>query len=249
MASLEVNNLTKRFGDVVAVDGASFAVEQGSAVGFLGPNGAGKSTTLRMLLGLTRPASGRATINGVAYDQLDHPRHVVGAVLESVGAYPGRSARDHLRIEALAADVAPARVDEVLDLVGLRAAAGRRVVGFSLGMRQRLNLATALLGDPEILILDEPTNGLDPEGMRWIRGLVRDVAAEGRTVLVSSHILAEVANTVDRVIIMGGGRILAQSLLADLDGSLEDVFLRLTGGAEDPYRDLDVRGPQEGASR
>jgi ABC-2 type transport system ATP-binding protein len=249
MARLEVHNLTKRFGDVVAVDGVSFAVEQGSAVGFLGPNGAGKSTTLRMLLGLTRPTSGTATINGLTYEQFDRPRHVVGAVLEAVGAYPDRSARDHLRIEALAADVAAARVEEVLDLVDLRAAAGRRVGGFSLGMRQRLNLATALLGDPEILILDEPTNGLDPEGMRWIRRLVRNVAAEGHTVLVSSHILAEVANTVDRVIIMGGGRILAQSLLADLDGSLEDEFLRLTGRAEDPSSDFDVQRHHEGAPR
>jgi ABC-2 type transport system ATP-binding protein len=249
MARLEVNNLTKRFGDVVAVDGATFTVEQGSVVGFLGPNGAGKSTTLRMLLGLTRPTSGTATINGVAYDQLDRPRHVVGAVLEAVGAYPGRSARDHLRIEALAADVEPGRVDEVLDLVGLQAAARRRVGGFSLGMRQRLNLATALLGDPEILVLDEPTNGLDPEGIRWIRQLVRDVVAQGRTVLVSSHILAEVATTVDRVIIMGGGRILAQSLLADLDGNLEDVFLRLTGGADNPHDDPQTLRRQEGAPR
>lgn len=249
MARLEVTNLSKRFGDFVAVDRASFAVEEASVVGFLGPNGAGKSTTLRMLLGLTKPTSGTATVNGVAYDQLDRPRHVVGAVLESAGAYPGRSARDHLRIEALAADVATARVDEVLDLVGLRGAAARRVGGFSLGMRQRLNLATALLGDPEILVLDEPTNGLDPEGIRWIRRLVRDLAAEGRTVLVSSHILAEVANTVDEVIVMNHGRILAHSPLADLDGSLEDVYLRLTGGADDPDGVLDPHRPQQGASR
>jgi ABC-2 type transport system ATP-binding protein len=248
-ACIEVSNLTKRFGDVVAVDGASFAVEQGSVVGFLGPNGAGKSTTLRILLGLTRATSGTATVNGVGYDQVARPRHVVGAVLEAVGAYPGRSARNHLRIEALAADVEPARVDEVLDLVGLRGAAGRRVGGFSLGMRQRLNLATALLGDPQILVLDEPTNGLDPEGMRWIRRLVRDLAAEGRTVLISSHILAEVSNTVDQVIVMDRGRVLAQSALADLDGSLEEVFLRLTGGDEDPGRDLSVPRSQGGISR
>jgi ABC-2 type transport system ATP-binding protein len=191
-------------------------VEQGSIVGFLGPNGAGKTTTLRMLLGLVTPTSGTATINGRPYRELPQPRHVVGAVLEASNPYPGRSARDHLRIEALAGNAPRSRVDEVLDLVDLTEAAGRRVGQYSLGMRQRLGLATALLCDPEILILDEPANGLDPEGVHWLRRLLRQLAAEGRTVLVSSHILAEVAQTVDSVVIMDHGRLVTQSTLDQL---------------------------------
>jgi ABC-2 type transport system ATP-binding protein len=216
MATLELDQLTKHFGPVVAVDQVSFSVEQGSIVGFLGPNGAGKTTTLRMLLGLVTPTSGTATINGRPYRELPQPRHVVGAVLEASNPYPGRSARDHLRIEALAGNAPRSRVDEVLDLVDLTEAAGRRVGQYSLGMRQRLGLATALLCDPEILILDEPANGLDPEGVHWLRRLLRQLAAEGRTVLVSSHILAEVAQTVDSVVIMDHGRLVTQSTLDQL---------------------------------
>jgi ABC-2 type transport system ATP-binding protein len=216
MATLELDRLTKHFGPVTAVDQVTFSVEQGSVVGFLGPNGAGKTTTLRMLLGLVTPTSGTATINGRPYRELPEPRHVVGAVLEAANPYPGRSARDHLRIEALAGNAPRSRVDEVLDLVDLSEAAGRRVGQYSLGMRQRLGLATALLCDPEILILDEPANGLDPEGVHWLRRLLRELAGEGRTVLVSSHILAEVAQTVDSVVIMDHGRLVTQSTLEQL---------------------------------
>jgi ABC-2 type transport system ATP-binding protein len=234
MAAIEVEGLTKHFGHLVAVDQVSFTVEKGSVTGFLGPNGAGKTTTLRMLLGLVAPSAGTALINGYPYRELIEPRHVIGAALESSGAYPGRTARNHLRIEALAGGARPSRVAEVLDLTGLAEAADRRVGGFSLGMRQRLGLATALLCDPEILILDEPANGLDPEGVHWLRALLRDLAAEGRTVLVSSHILAEVAQTADSVIIMDRGRLVTQSALTDLTAggaALEDIFLNLTAYA------------------
>jgi ABC-2 type transport system ATP-binding protein len=233
---IELVGLTKRFDDVLAVHDVSFTTEPGTVTGFLGPNGAGKTTTLRMLLGLVTPTNGTATIDGHPYCDLPEPRHLVGAVLESSNPYPGRTARQHLRIEALAAGAPEPRIDEVLVLVDLQAAAKRRVGTFSLGMRQRLALATALLCDPPILILDEPTNGLDPEGVRWLRRLVRDLADQGRTILVSSHILAEVAQTVDRVLIMSHGRVIADDdvthLLAAHDGaSLEDVFLELTAGA------------------
>ncbi len=224
MATLEVAQLSKHFGPVVAVDQVSFSVEQGSVMGFLGPNGAGKTTTLRMLLGLVTPASGSATINGRPYRELSEPRHIVGAVLEASNPYPGRTARDHLRIEALAADTSRSRVDEVLDLVDLTGAAGRRVGQYSLGMRQRLGLATALLCDPEILILDEPANGLDPEGVHWLRRLLRHLAAEGRTVLVSSHILAEVAQTVDSVVIMDHGRLVTHAGLDELTARAAQVI-------------------------
>ena len=234
MATIEITGLTKRFGAVTAVNDVTFTVEEGSVVGFLGPNGAGKTTTLRMLLGLVTPTAGTATINGRPYRELRRPRHVVGAALEASGAYPGRTARNHLRIEAIAGDVPSARIAEVLDLVGLTDAADRRVGGFSLGMRQRLGLGTALLCDPQILILDEPANGLDPEGVRWLRRLLRDLAGEGRTVLVSSHILAEVRQTVDSVVIMNAGRLVTHASLAELfrvtpeGDDLEDIFLRLT---------------------
>jgi ABC-2 type transport system ATP-binding protein len=199
--------------------------------GFLGPNGAGKTTTLRMLLGLVAPDAGTATINGRAYAALPAPLHEVGAVLEASSFHPGRTARNHLRIQALAAATDPSRVDDVLDLVQLTGASDRRIGGFSLGMRQRLGLATALLPDPEILILDEPANGLDPEGVHWLRGLLRGFAAEGGTVLVSSHMLAEAAQTVDSVVIIDQGRLITQSPLASLtaQGDLEDAFLQLTG--------------------
>jgi ABC-2 type transport system ATP-binding protein len=235
MAVIEVDHLTKRFTGLTAVDDVTFAVEHASVVGFLGPNGAGKTTTLRMLLGLVTPTSGTARINGHRYADIGEPLHVVGAALESSLAYPGRSARNHLRIAALAGGARPARVDELLDLVDLTGAADRRVGGFSLGMRQRLALATALLCDPEILILDEPANGLDPEGVHWLRTLLRDLAGEGRTVLVSSHILSEVAQTVDSVVILDHGRLVTQATLAELTAGgadLEDVFLGLTAGPE-----------------
>ena len=198
MAVIELHDLTKRFGGLAAVDHLSFEVESGRVVGFLGPNGAGKTTTLRMLLGLATPTEGSATINGRPYQQLDQPLHIVGAVLDASAAHPGRTARNHLRIQAMLGEVSPSRIDEMLDLVDLTSAAERRVGEFSLGMRQRLGLATALLTDPEILILDEPANGLDPEGVHWLRQLLRDLAAEGRTVLVSSHVLGEVAHTVEQ---------------------------------------------------
>jgi ABC-2 type transport system ATP-binding protein len=231
MDIIEAHGLTKRFGSVRAVDDLSFSVKRGSVTGFLGPNGAGKTTTLRMLLGLVTPDAGTATVDGRAYADLPEPLHRVGAVLEASSFHPGRTARNHLRIQALAAAVDPGRIDEVLDLVQLTAAAGRRIGGFSLGMRQRLGLATALLADPEILILDEPANGLDPEGVHWLRGLLRGFAAEGGTVLVSSHMLAETAQTVDSVVIVDHGRLVTQSPLASLTahGDLEDAFLQLTG--------------------
>jgi ABC-2 type transport system ATP-binding protein len=205
MSAITVNGLSKRFGDVLAVDNLSFDVQQGTVVGFLGPNGAGKTTTLRMLLGLVTPTAGTATFGGRAYRELPAPTRTVGAVLEASGFHPGRSARNHLRVLATAAGIPHGRVDEVLGQVGLADAAGRRVGGFSLGMRQRLGLAAALLGDPAVLLLDEPANGLDPEGIHWLRGLIRRQADEGRTVLVSSHVLAEVAQTVDQVVIIAPG--------------------------------------------
>jgi ABC-2 type transport system ATP-binding protein len=214
MAIIQVQGLVKRYGPVTAVDDLSFEVRSGTITGFLGPNGAGKTTTLRMLLSLVTPDAGTATVNGQPYAELPEPLHQVGAVLEASSFHPGRTARAHLRIQALAADVDASRIEDVLDLVGLADAAGRRVGGFSLGMRQRLGLATALLADPEVLILDEPANGLDPEGIRWLRGLLRGFAAEGGTVLVSSHMLAEVAQTIDSVVIIDHGRLRPRSLPA-----------------------------------
>ena len=216
MAAIEIQGLSKRFGDVVAVDDLSFVAREGAVTGFLGPNGAGKTTTLRMLLGLATPTAGSATIGGQPYGQLADPFRHVGAVLESTGFHPGRRARDHLRVLATAARLPLARVQEVLDQVGLAEAGDRRVKSFSLGMRQRLGLASALLGEPEVLVLDEPGNGLDPEGMHWLRRFLRGFADQGGTVLVSSHLLAEVAQTVDEVVIITRGRLVSQASLADL---------------------------------
>jgi ABC-2 type transport system ATP-binding protein len=213
---IEVENLSKRFGKTQAVAGLSFRVEPGTITGFLGPNGAGKSTTLRSVLGLVHPDEGVATVLGVPYTRLDRPLHRVGAVLEASEVHPGRSGRNHLRVLAAAAGVPRSRVDEVLALVELAAAARRRVKGYSLGMRQRLGLASALLGDPEVLVLDEPANGLDPAGIRWLRDLLRSLAAEGRTILVSSHVLAEVAQTADHVVIIHRGRLVKQATVADV---------------------------------
>ena len=230
MAIIEIRELVKRFGAVEAVSGLSFDVEQGSVTGFLGANGAGKTTTLRTLLGLVLATSGTAHINGRPYTGLSHPLRQVGAALETSGFYPGRTARDHLRILALAAGVDSSRADDALDIVDLSSAANRRIGGFSLGMRQRLGLAGALIANPEILILDEPANGLDPEGVRWLRDLLRGYAADGCTVLVSSHILAEVAQTVDHVVIIDHGRLVRQGSLAEVAGSsdLETTFFNLT---------------------
>ncbi len=231
MAPIEIRGLTKRYGDATAVDDLSFDVAAGRVTAFLGPNGAGKTTTLRVLLGLADATVGTATFHGRAYRDLTDPSRHVGAVLETTGFHPTRRARDHLRSVAVASGVPEARVDEALDHVGLRDAASRRVKGFSLGMRQRLGLATALLGRPEVLILDEPANGLDPEGVRWLRMSLRAFADDGGTVLMSSHLLAEVAQTVDDVVIIARGRLVEHAKLADLAPGrvgLEDLFLSLT---------------------
>jgi ABC-2 type transport system ATP-binding protein len=222
--------LTKRFGKLTAVDDLSFVLEAGTITGFLGPNGAGKTTTLRMLLGLAAPTSGRALIFDRPYAQLAGAARRVGAVLEATDFHPGRSGRDHLRTLSRAVELPDSRVDEVLGLVELTVAARRRVKGYSLGMRQRLGLASALLGDPELLVLDEPANGLDPEGVRWLRDFLRAFASEGRTVLVSSHVLAEVAQTVDQVLIVNKGRLVVET-------SLEQLTARVGGSVR-------VRSPQ-----
>jgi len=217
-SEIVVEGLTKRFGSTVAVDDLSFAVRAGSVTGFLGPNGAGKTTTLRILLGLVAASTGRATIDGRAYRALDHPTGRVGAVLEGANFHPGRTARNHLRVVASAGGLDRSRIDEMLSLVGLTEFANKRVSGYSLGMKQRLGIAAALLGEPEVLILDEPANGLDPEGIRWLRKFLRALAGEGRTVLVSSHVLAEMSQTVDDVIVIGKGRLIAHAPLEELTG-------------------------------
>ena len=252
MAIIEASGLTKRYGRVTAVDELSFTVEAGQVVGFLGANGAGKTTALRMLVGLVRPDHGSATICGRPYADLSVPAAQVGAVFEATSFHPGRTARNHLRVQALAADVDAARIDDVLELVDLSHAAGKRVGAFSLGMRQRLGLATALLGDPDVLILDEPANGLDPEGMRWLRGLLRGMAADGTAVLVSSHVLAEVAQTADSVIIVSSGRLVTEAPVAQLTAGagLEDVFLEITAAEKDREKDrAGNRQPSPKASR
>ena len=215
-AAVRAESLTKRFGEIPAVTDLSFVLEAGTITGFLGPNGAGKTTTLRMVLGLATPTSGRALVFDKPYSELVRPALRIGAVLEATDFHPGRSGRDHLRMLGRAVEVPDSRADEVLRLVELEGAARRRVKGYSLGMRQRLGLAAALLGDPELLILDEPANGLDPEGVRWLRDFLRSLASEGRTVLISSHVLAEVAQTVDQVLIISRGRRVVESPLAEL---------------------------------
>jgi ABC-2 type transport system ATP-binding protein len=216
MATIELDGLTKRFGPVTAVDDVSLQLRAGTVTGFLGVNGAGKTTTLRMLLGLVTPTAGAATFDGRRYAELDRPAHHVGAVLEASSFHPGRRAVDHLRVLATAGGMPASRAEEALARVGLADVGRRRVGGFSLGMRQRLALAAALLGEPEVLILDEPANGLDPEGVQWLRTFLRSQAGEGRTVVVSSHLLAEVAQTVDHVVIIDRGRLVADAPLADL---------------------------------
>lgn len=213
---VELRGLSKTFGSVRAVDDLSVTVPPGRVTGFLGPNGAGKTTTLRMLLGLVTPTAGTATVGGRRYADLEAPQRTVGALLEASDVHPGRTGRDHLRVLAVTAGVPDSRVDALLALVGLTDSADRRAGGYSLGMRQRLGLAAALLGDPPVLVLDEPANGLDPEGIAWLRGFLRALAAEGRTVLISSHVLAEVQQTVDDVVIIARGRLVQHSSLADL---------------------------------
>ena len=231
---LEIDSLTKRYGAHTVVDNLSFTVRPGRVTGFLGPNGAGKSTTLRMILGLVRADAGRATFDGRRYEQLPAPSAHVGAVLEDAGFHPGRSGRNHLRVLAAAGGHAPERVPELLERVGLSAAAHRRVKGYSLGMRQRLAIAAALLGDPEVLILDEPTNGLDPPGMRRMRDLLRGEAERGRAVLVSSHLLSEVSQSADDLVIIAGGVLRASGPLERLLGRASGAGTRVR--AADPGR-------------
>jgi len=214
--AIEVTRLSKRYGATMAVEDLSFTASYGRIVGFLGPNGAGKTTTLRALLGLIRPTAGTATIDGCPYAQLPDPVRTVGAVLDGGALHPGRSGRSHLRVLASAAGVPDSRAETLLSLAGLESAAGRRAGDYSLGMRQRLGLAAALLGDPKVLVLDEPANGLDPQGIRWLRDLLRSLAAEGRAILISSHVLAEVAQTVDDIVVIRSGRSVLQAPLEQL---------------------------------
>jgi ABC-2 type transport system ATP-binding protein len=223
MSTIRIQNLTKRYGSVLGVDDLSFEVRPGQVTGFLGPNGSGKTTTLRILLGLASPTAGTATTGGLPSPQLPDPVRQVGAALDSNTFHPGRSAAQHLRIIATVTGLPRRRVDEVLGLTGLADVAGRRVGGFSLGMRQRLSLAGALLGDPGVLVFDEPLNGLDPDGIRWLRGLLRELTAQDRTVIVSSHLLSEVAQTADEVVVLSRGRLVAQKPLADLADRSEDL--------------------------
>jgi ABC-2 type transport system ATP-binding protein len=231
---IEARGLVKRYGSTTAVDHLSFDVRPGMVTGFLGPNGAGKSTTMRMILGLDRPDGGTARINGQGYHELRWPLREVGALLEAKAFHPGRSARAHLTALAASNGIPRRRVNDVLEITGMAKAAERRAGKFSLGMAQRLGIAAALLGDPEVLLLDEPVNGLDPEGIRWIRGLLKTLAAHGRTVLISSHLISEVAQTADQLIVIGQGRLLAQTTVAELSarsGSLEEAFFQLTDGS------------------
>jgi ABC-2 type transport system ATP-binding protein len=227
---IEVEHLTKRFRKTLAVDDLSFKVREGAITGFLGPNGAGKTTTLRIILGLVRPTAGRATVNGRRYRELANPVRQVGAVLEASSFHPGRSGRDHLRVVAACAGIDRGRVEDVLALVHLTEDGARRVGGYSLGMQQRLSLAAALLGDPRVLVLDEPANGLDPQGIRWLRELLRALAAEGRTILISSHVLAEIEQVADEVVILHRGKFVEHATTAELAA-------RITGG-------IRVRSPQ-----
>lgn len=224
---IEVRNLTKRFGASTAVDDLSFTVRPGVVTGFLGPNGAGKSTTMRMIVGLDTPTSGEALINGTPYRELEHPSHTVGCLLDASWTHANRSAGAHLKVIAAAGGLPTTRVDEVLALVGLTDVAGRKVGGYSLGMRQRLGLATAMLGDPEVLMFDEPVNGLDPEGILWIRRFMHARAAEGRTVLVSSHLLSEMSQTAQDLVVIGRGKLRAQTSVEEfLSAAASSVILR-----------------------
>jgi ABC-2 type transport system ATP-binding protein len=246
-AMIEARGLGKRYGDTVAVDGLGFDVLPGAVTGFLGPNGSGKSTTMRLIMGLDRPDAGIARVNGKPYQELRRPLREVGALLEARTCHPGRSAENHLAALAAANGIARSRVSAVLGTVGLTDVARKRAGGFSLGMSQRLGIAAALLGDPGVLLFDEPVNGLDPEGVRWIRTLMRQLAAEGRTVLLSSHLISEMALTADHLIVIGQGRLLADTSVAELTAngrSLEEAFFALTGDSAQ-YRGA-APGPGEG---
>jgi ABC-2 type transport system ATP-binding protein len=229
---IELDGLTKRFGSRVAVDDLTVTVRPGRVTGFLGPNGSGKTTTLRCVLGLTRPSAGTATVLGVPYRSLPRPMESVGALIDPRARHPGRTARGHLTALAQSNALPGYRVDELIDLVGLGEVADQRVGGFSLGMGQRLGIAAALLGDPEVLVLDEPVNGLDPEGIRWVRELLRGLAAEGRTVLVSSHLMSEMQDTADHLVVLGRGRLLADVPIGELLGAHAVVRVRTPGRAE-----------------
>jgi ABC-2 type transport system ATP-binding protein len=242
---IETRGLTKRYGATVAVNGVSFDVRPGVVTGFLGPNGSGKSTTMRLILGLDRPDAGRVRINGQRYRELRWPLREVGSLLEAKAFHPGRRARTHLAALAASNAIPLTRVDEVLDVVGLTPVAQRRAGGFSLGMSQRLGIAAALLGDPGVLLLDEPVNGLDPQGIRWIRDLLKSFAAQGRTVFVSSHLISEIALMAEHLVVIGGGRLLADATLDELSAgaaSLEDAFFELTSGTTD-YSAHEARKP------
>jgi ABC-2 type transport system ATP-binding protein len=230
---IRLTDLTKRYGPTTAVDRLTLLLRPGEVTGFLGPNGAGKSSTMRMILGLDAPTGGRALVDGRPYAELPNPLRTVGALLDAGAVHPGRTGRDHLRALARSQRIPPARVDEVLETAGMTSAAGRRAGTYSLGMGQRLGIAAALLGDPEVLMLDEPVNGLDPDGVRWMRTLLRSLAAEGRTVFVSSHLMSEMEQTADRVVVLGRGRVIADRPMAQLlaASSLEDAYLRLTADA------------------
>ncbi|PFG38801.1 ABC-2 type transport system ATP-binding protein [Georgenia soli] len=228
---IEAHDLTKRYGSKTAVDHLSFTIQPGTVTGFLGPNGAGKSTTMRMIVGLDRPTSGTVTVNGRPYAQHRSPLKEVGVLLDAKAVHPGRSARSHLRTMAATHGISSRRVDEVIEMTGLSAVAGKRVGGFSLGMGQRLGIASAMLGDPRTLILDEPVNGLDPEGVKWVRTLVRYLASEGRTVFLSSHLMSEMAQTADQLLVIGRGKIITA-------GPVQDVIDSVTGTA------VRVRSPQ-----
>jgi ABC-2 type transport system ATP-binding protein len=236
LAAIEINGISKRFGPVQAVSDLSFSVETGRVTGFLGPNGAGKSTTLRVLLGLVHADGGSATFDGQRFEELAEPSAEVGAVLEDASFHPGRSGRNHLRILAAAGGHPASRVDEVLELVGIANAGNRRVKGYSMGMRQRLAIAAALLGDPEVLILDEPANGLDPPGIRWMRELLRSEAGRGRAVLVSSHLLSEVSQSVDDIVVISHGKLRASGSLRQVIGQAEGGVTRVRA------RDRDALG-------
>ncbi len=243
MSAIEISGLSKSFGSVQAVRQLSFAVEEGRVTGFLGPNGAGKSTTIRMLLGLINIDAGTARFGGKTYGELDHPSSHVGAVLEDASFHPGRSGRNHLRILAAAGNHPSSRVDEVLEMVGLTDARNRRVKGYSMGMRQRLAIAAALLGDPDVLILDEPANGLDPPGIRWMRDLLRAEAEKGRAVLVSSHLLSEVSQTVDDIVVISHGELRASGPLQEVVGRAQGGVTRVRAGDADALaRALDTAG-------
>ncbi len=227
MPAIDIQGVSKRFGSIQAVSDLSFSVEAGRVTGFLGPNGAGKSTTLRVLLGLVHANSGTATFDGTSYGDLEHPSRQVGAVLEDASFHPGRTGRNHLRVLAAAGEHPLGRSEEVLEAVGLTEARDRRVKGYSMGMRQRLAIAAALLGDPEVLILDEPANGLDPPGIRWMRDLLRHEAGRGRAVLVSSHLLSEVAQSVDDVVVISHGELRASGPLAQVLGGVDGPVTRV----------------------